>query len=124
MNNKGFTLIEVLAVLILISLATVIAVSNFSSSMSLGKKEAYSIMKNNLISAGYTYIEECEEGLLRCDFSFSEKNTFPAKVLEESGYFKSLKSPLDGKYLGECLTLNAKKENGVVVIDMVDKCYL
>ena len=124
MNNKGFTLIEVLAVLTLVSLTMVIVVSNFSSSMSLGKKEAYLLMKNNLISAGYTYIEECEKGVLQCDFSFSKKNTFPAKVLEESGYFKSLKSPLDGKYLGECLILNAKKENGVVIVDLMDKCYL
>ena len=48
MNNKGFTLIEVLAVLTLVSLTMVIVVSNFSSSMSLGKKEAYLLMKNNL----------------------------------------------------------------------------
>ena len=68
---------------------------------------------------GFTFCNECDSCV-----SFNKKNTFPAKVLEESGYFKSLKSPLDGKYLGECLILNAKKENGVVIVDLVDKCYL
>ena len=62
MNNKGFTLIEILAVLVLVSIVTVVVVANISSSMSLGRNEAYRLMKNNIISAGYQYIAECNQG--------------------------------------------------------------
>ena len=123
MNNKGFTMIEVLAVFALISLFTVVAFSSMTSSMSLGKKEAYQLMKNNIVSSGYTYINECVQGMISCDFSFEKKNTFPAKTLLDSGYFKNLDSPIDGKDLGECLILSAKKENGVTIVDIIDNCY-
>lgn len=123
MNNKGFTLIEVLAVLVLVSVVTIAVVANISSSMSLGRNEAYRLMKNNVISAGYNYINECTQGMIKCDFSFDKNNTFKAKVLEESGYFNDFNSPIDGAYLGDCLSLSAKKENGVVVVDIIDQCY-
>ena len=64
MNNKGFTLIEVLAVLVLVSVVTIVVVANISSSMSLGRNEAYRLMKNNVISAGYNYINECTQGMI------------------------------------------------------------
>ncbi len=123
MNNKGFTLIEVLAVLVLVSVVTIVVIRNISSSMSLGRNEAYRLMKNNVISAGYHYIDECTQGTIQCDFSFEKNNTFKARVLEESGYFENLKSPIDGAYLGDCLSLSAKKENGVTVVDIIDQCY-
>ena len=124
MNNKGFTLIEVLAVLVLVSIVTIIVTRNISSSMSLGRNEAYRLMKNNVISAGYHYIDECTQGTIQCNFSFEKNNTFKARVLEESGYFDNLKSPIDGAYLGDCLSLKAEKENGVTVVDIIDECYL
>lgn len=123
MNNKGFTLIEVLAVLVLVSVVTIVVIQNISSSMSLGRNEAYRLMKNNVISAGYHYIDECTQGTIHCDFSFEKNNTFKARVLEESGYFENLKSPIDGAYLGDCLSLSAKKDNGVTVVDIIDQCY-
>ena len=123
MNNKGFTLIEVLAVLVLVSVVTIVVIQNISSSMSLGRNEAYRLMKNNIISAGYHYIDECTLGTIHCDFSFEKNNTFKARVLEESGYFGNLKSPIDGAYLGDCLSLSAKKDNGVTVVDIIDQCY-
>ena len=123
MNNKGFTLIEVLAVLVLVSVVTIVVIQNISSSMSLGRNEAYRLMKNNIISAGYHYIDECTQGTIQCNFSFEKNNTFKARVLEESGYFDNLKSPIDGAYLGDCLSLSAKKDNGVTVVDIIDQCY-
>ena len=123
MNNKGFTLIEVLAVLVLVSVVTIVVTQNISSSMSLGRNEAYRLMKNNVISAGYHYIDECTQGTIQCNFSFEKNNTFKARVLEESGYFDNLMSPIDGAYLGDCLSLSAKKDNGVTVVDIIDQCY-
>lgn len=80
-------------------------------------------MKNNIAEAAQTYIKECEAETLLCDFSFETKNQFKATILQETGYFKDLSSPIDGKNVGECLILKANKSNGVIVIDVIDECY-
>ena len=38
-------------------------------------------------------------------------------------FFNNLTSPIDDKDLGDCLILKAKQENGVILIDLEDKCY-
>lgn len=123
MNNKGFTLIELLIVVVLISIISGVAISSVGTTMSVSKKESYNIMKDNIITAGYNYINECTLGSLECDFSFNNNNTFLAKTLQDVGFFDNLESPIDGKDLGSCLVLEATKSNGVVVVDIVDNCY-
>ena len=97
--------------------------TNINSSMSINKEEAYKIMKKNIVSVGYDYVNECTQGLITCDFSFSNHNYFYANDLKTTGYLNDLKSPIDGRELGECLQLVAKKDNGVVIIDLNDTCY-
>lgn len=122
MNNKGFTMIEVLAVLVIVSIVIIAVVPSISSSLSLGKNEALELMKNNVVSSSYSYISECETGTILCDFSFDGNNTFKASVLVDKGYFSNLNSPVDGKALGECLVLKASRDNGVVIVDLIDNC--
>ena len=123
MNNKGFTLIEVLTILVLVSIIIMGVFATFNSTFSASKEEAYKLMKNNIISVSYDYINECNLGAIVCDFSFDKNNVFTAKELENTGFFKNLNSPIDGKYLGSCLILEATKSNGVTVINLDDNCY-
>ena len=123
MNNKGFTLIEVLCVLVLTSIIIILVFTTFGTTFSATRDEAYKIMKNNLLTAGYNYVNECKLGTIKCDFSFGDNNKFTAKDLYNYGYFKELESPIDGKNLGLCLILEATKDNGVVSINLIDKCY-
>lgn len=123
MNQKGFTIIEVLGVVFLISIITIVISSQINSSMAVSKEKAYSLMKKNLLSVSYDYIQECSQGLVNCDFSFDNNPTFSAVVLQNSGYFSKLESPIDGKFLGDCLIFHAKKENGVTIVDLNDTCY-
>ena len=123
LNNKGFTLIEILGVLVVVSTITTIVIISTTDTFSIGKEESYKIMKNNIITSSYDYIEECDENLIECDFSYENNNQFYAKKLSETGYFENLKSPIDGKDLGKCLILEAKKENGVAIVNLIDKCY-
>ena len=122
-NNKGFTLIEVLGVIILISIIGGVAISTVGSTVSSSREESYLIMKDNIVSAGYDYINECALGSLQCDFSYDNNNTFWAKDLQNAGFFDNLESPIDGNDLSECLLLEAVKSNGVVVINLQDSCY-
>ena len=123
MNSKGFTIVEVLAVILLVSIAVIVVSFRITSSVAIDKEKAYSLMKNNLISVSYNYIEECQHGLIDCNFSFESNNTFDANILQSSGFFSQLESPIDGKNLGSCLIFSAKKENGVVIVDLEDNCY-
>ena len=121
-NNNGFTLIEVLGVIILISIIGGLAINTVGSTVSASREEAYQIMKNNIVSAGYDYINECALGSLQCDFSY-DNNKFWAKDLQNAGFFDNLESPIDGKDLSGCLLLEVVKSNGVVVINLQDSCY-
>ena len=123
MNNKGFTLVETLAVIVIISIVTIIAAHSFGKTLSINKEEAYKIMKTNIIKTSETYIKECISGTIPCDFSKKKNNVFPAKVLKENGYFKDLNSPIDGKDLSNCLVIEIKINNGVIVSNLQDNCY-
>ena len=83
----------------------------------------YKLLKNNIVSASYDYVNECANGIIECDFDFENNNKFKAGVLENYGYFNNLISPIDNKDLSDCLELNAVRDNGVVVIELEDKCY-
>lgn len=123
MNNKGFTLIEVLITIVIITIVITSVVTTIGTTLSASKEETYKLMKNNIVSVSYDYINECNLGSIECDFSFEAKNTFNAKVLQNAGFFNDLKSPIDGKDLSYCLILEATKSNGVTVINLVDNCY-
>ena len=122
-NRNGFTLVEVLGVLVLISVVFLFVVRSFSTTMSLGKEESYRVMKENIISISYVYVEECMSGTIMCDFSFDENNIFPVRVLKENGYFKNLVSPIDGKELDECLKVEVTRNSGGIVASIIDDCY-
>lgn len=123
MNNKGFTLIEVLSSLVLVSIIIYCVLISLNTTMSASKEETYKLMKNNIISLSYDYINECNLKTIECEFSFADNNQFKAIELQNTGFIKSLDSPIDGKYLGECLILKATKSNGVTVVDLIDNCY-
>lgn len=125
MNKKGFTLIELLGTLVIISMISLGVFSVMNSTLSISKEEAYKIMKNNIISTGKDYITECEAKTIECDISLTNNTTskIPVGKLKEMGFIKNLKSPIDGKNLANCLILEAKKENGVTIINLIDNCY-
>ena len=122
-NNQGFTLIEVIITIVLISLVLVIAANLVTNTLAASSNTTYKLVKNNIINASYQYIEECNNQIIDCHFDFQNNNTFKASVLKQYGYFNNLNSPIDDKDLGDCLIIKATKENGVVIIDLEDRCY-
>ena len=123
MNNKGFTIIEVLVTLVIISLLTIITSKIINTSLAASREEAYELMKQNIVTASYNYINECNAKMIDCDFSYTTNNTFYAEKLEKYGYFKNLESPINGDYVGNCLLLKATFENGVTKVKIKDECY-
>lgn len=123
MNNKGFTLIELIATLMIIAIVSITIVSIAGNTFSINKEKAYELMKDNITSASYDYINECDNKILTCSYKWeNNKTSFYAIVLKESGYIKNLNSPIDDDDLSYCLIINATKLNGTVNITIEDNC--
>lgn len=122
-NNKGFTLIETLAIIIVISLTGLIVARYIGKTLSIGKDESYKIMKNNILSASKDYITECKNNVIECNIDFNRIIEFKAETLKDVGYFNNLNSPIDNKYLGNCLIIKATLENEKIKVDLHDECY-
>ena len=76
MNNKGFTLIEVLCVIFLISVLFVASFLVVKDTLSITDEKAYQILKENIISQTKTYIDECDNNIINCknDYEWKEVN--------------------------------------------------
>ena len=73
-DNKGFTLVELLAVITILSLILMVVVPNVLKSYRDGKSNLYNTMIKNICRASNIYFEEYQEGLVTEDESFCEKN--------------------------------------------------
>ncbi len=62
LNNKGFTLVEVLAVVVILTVIGGIAITGVISSINTSKEASYKIMINDIITASQTLYEEINFG--------------------------------------------------------------
>lgn len=62
LNNKGFTLIEILAVIVIIALLGMIAIPSIFSTIDTGKNSSNRIMISNIVTASQLIYEEIENG--------------------------------------------------------------
>lgn len=58
-NEKGFTLVELLGVVILLSIIISLVVPNVLKSLDTGKQRTYDILKDNMKIAAENYVSEC-----------------------------------------------------------------
>lgn len=68
LNRKGFTLIELIAVIVIISILLVLIVPSALSSSNKGKEASYNILVQNIKTAAETYYLECEYGNILCSW--------------------------------------------------------
>lgn len=110
MNNKGFSLVELLVVISLIAIVLIAIVKFSGNTLSLSENEAYKIMKNSVINASDKYILECESGILECSYKWQDdKTSFKASDLVSAGYFDKLLDPRDEKDLANCLVIEVTR---------------
>ena len=62
LNNRGFTLVEVLTVIIILAIIAGIAIPNVLSTINTSKDRSYDIMIKNIITASKALYEEVEYG--------------------------------------------------------------
>ena len=141
LNNKGFTLIEVLAVIAIIAILGLIAVPGVLNSINNSKKSSYNIMISNIKTASQSLYEEVDymNGKV---YNYDESGTKTAtliKIIKRSqkesqieinlqtlvsnGYLKGttsekegekkliLTNPVDGQNIGSCKITITKETN-------------
>lgn len=67
MNEKGFTLIELIGVIVIIAILVSIVSPMVIRSLNLGKDNSYKIMLDNIVTASKSYYEECKYGVIKDD---------------------------------------------------------
>lgn len=118
MNNKGFTLIEVLMTLTIVALIMIIVLTNIGSTLSLSNEKAYELTKSNIINATKKYMLECDNNLIECNIKRNKNKTeITAKNLIKAGYFKELVNPINNHDLSNCLIIEIDKNNNYKIND-------
>lgn len=119
MNNKGFTLIEVLCVIFLISILFVASFLVVKDTLSITDEKAYQILKENIIFQTKTYIDECENNIINCKKDFEWKKVNDNKIayinlslLKKYNYFDNdeIINPLTKKDMSSCLKIKVIKD--------------
>ena len=80
LNNKGFTLVEVIGVVVIISILAVILVPSISSLMNKGKNDTYGMLEDSIRSAARNYV-----GDKRYELN-ADEGTVTIKVLIDEDY--------------------------------------
>ena len=85
LNNKGFTLIEVLAVIVILSLLAGIAIPSVLSSINTSKEASYDIMISNIVTASSSLYEEIEyNNSILYEFNSSGSTSNEIKIVSSS----------------------------------------
>ena len=118
MKKKGFTLLELLAVIVILSLILVIAVPSVNKYIKQSKEKAYNTQISTIIEAAQAYAS-ANSGLLPRKEEFVVKITLGQ--LKSSGLIKEeVKNPNDDKYFDDALTIEIKKKGETYTYDIVE----
>ena len=95
-NDKGITLVEILAVLTILSLLMVFVVPNFLSLLNKSKASTIDIQKQMIISAARLYVEDCnnlQNKNVTCNFTVTDgKTIINLNDLISNGYINEVKN--------------------------------
>lgn len=110
MNRKGFTLIEVLAVVVLLGIVGIIVFPLIIDTLNKGKDSSYQLMIKNIVTSSKMYYEECEYG----DLSSEEKYGSYACRISSNTIIVTLDTLANTGFLDSTFD---KEQNKKVVID-------
>ena len=93
-NKKGFTLIEILAVIIIIGIIAIIAVPSISRYLNSSKDTVYTSYEHSMEDAAKNRIVDCLSGNGDCELPESdEEQRIYLDLLIEEGYLDNMKDP-------------------------------
>lgn len=121
-NKKGFTLIELIAVVVILGIISLIALPSVISYLSGTQQSAYSIAEGSVVSATYNMFADCSgdsSSSICSSYSVPDPNSYvtvKASVLIDGGYLDPISDPVNsGQYCDEnnsyAIITNSSSEN-------------
>jgi len=93
MNRKGFTMIELLMVIVIIAVLSIIMIPNIMTIINKNKENNIKAFENNVISAAKAYISDNKYNY-NCDYpNVHHMEDIYLKVLYEEGYLSNVINP-------------------------------
>lgn len=108
-NNKGFSLIEILAVVVILGIVSTIGIFSVTRLIDSSKKHYYESQQNNLVLAARAYVDDHKEVLPR---NIGEKKKIELKKLYDNNY---IKDKIVDKNKVECYAEDGTDKNGNAV---------
>lgn len=109
-NNRGFTLIELVSIMVILGILALIAVPSITKHVEESRKVAYEEQIERIISATKKYVLESDEFL----YSNKDKIQITLTKLKKDGYIEDedLYNPITEKKLNGCVNIeyNSLKE--------------
>lgn len=108
MKRKGFTLVELLAVLVILGMLSLIVVPNVISVMKNQKNNLYNTQINLIIDAAEGYVAENVFSIT--DEELANGYSIYLKDLYQKGYLQNkIQNPNTGENFGQCLKIVVAK---------------
>lgn len=125
LNNKGFTLIEVLAVIVIIAILGGIAIPSVLSSINTSKDASYDIMISNIITASSSLYEEIEyDNSILYEFDLTGSTSNEIKIVSDS-ISVNLQTLVSNGFLtgsnNDCSDASCTNQNNKVLLDPSSK---
>lgn len=127
MNNKGFTLIELMATIMLLSVIMTIGTVSVVSAIKTSKEKSYDVLVSNIKTAAKSFYEECENSNIieteipgdKCKINTTDNSLIISyETLLDYGFLKSsskdeagkkIENPKDNSSLNDCMILVTKE---------------
>ena len=118
LNKKGFTLVELIATIVVLALVVSISAYAITNIINSAKEKNYELLIKNIKDASETYYQECKYSDITCN------DTVTLQYLVDYGYLKGngtgddkmeIVNPKDNINIGEC-SIAIKYENGKLTI--------
>lgn len=131
-NNKGFTLVELIATIVVLAIVAGIGTYSITSIIRKSKEENYELLKNNIRSAAETFYQECKysnNDSISCTsydsgykislgnlvtYGYLKGNTKIKEDGEDKGKY-TIENPLNNQSIANCEII-IKYENGKVTV--------
>ena len=94
-KNKGFTVIEILAVIVILGILTAVAIPSVVRYITRSRKQAYETMEKSIYDGARNYVLDENKFLNSCDSGYSDIESESRLLLKDYKYIDTLTDPSD-----------------------------